>query len=75
MGPSDEIVSEYGRRLRGIAEDEVGRAAPVEHCLKVAGRGVSLRFAGPALVPAILPALRQIINPTDRGSIPQPGTS
>jgi hypothetical protein len=60
MGPSDELVKEYGRRLRGTAENEVGRAAPVEHCLKVAGRGVSLRFAGTALVPVILPALRHL---------------
>ena len=60
MGPSDEIIREYGRRLRGIAENQVGRAAPVEHCLRVAGRGVSLRFAGTALVPAILPALRHL---------------
>jgi hypothetical protein len=40
-------------------------SASVEHTLSVAGRGVRLRFGGPAMVPSVLPALAHLEAPAD----------
>jgi hypothetical protein len=61
LGPGPAFLAAALRRF-GEAERAVGRR---EHVLRVAERGVRLRFAGAALEPLVLPALGHLAAPHD----------
>ena len=57
-----EPGADYVRALEGAFEAAVAVAGLVEHGLGVGGRELLLRFAGPALEPALLPALEHVLS-------------
>jgi hypothetical protein len=67
-GPSSLLDSVDG--LQASFDAAVARAGLVERDLFVAGRRIRLRFAGPALVPAIEPAFEHLVARHDESEHP-----